>query len=73
MPPVRPGVAGLAFIGAGDGWVLVYDVNTNVNDNDNDNADVKAIAPGSGPAELAHSLKALAAESDHSDTARAAD
>ncbi len=51
-------VAGFEFIEAKDGRVLVYDVNTNTNYN----PDVEAIAPRSGPGELARYLKAVLAE-----------
>ena len=52
-------VAGFEFIEAADGRTVVYDVNTNTNYN----PDVEAIAPKSGPAELARYLKRVSAES----------
>ena len=51
-------VAGFEFIEAADGRVLVYDVNTNTNYN----PDVEAIAPRSGPGELARYLKTVLAD-----------
>ena len=62
-------VAGFEFIEAADGRVLVYDVNTNTNYN----PDVEAVAPRSGPGEVARYLKALVAEQGYRETARAAD
>ena len=51
-------VAGIEFIEAADGRVLTYDVNTNTNYN----PDVEAVAPKSGPAEIARLLRRLLAE-----------
>ena len=51
-------VAGIEFIEAADGRVLTYDVNTNTNYN----PDVEAVAPKSGPAEIARHLGRLLAE-----------
>jgi hypothetical protein len=48
-------VAGFEFIEAADGRTLVYDVNTNTNYN----PDVEAVAPRSGPGELARYLGRL--------------
>ncbi|CAA9546924.1 MAG: CDS_ID OB3077 [uncultured Thermomicrobiales bacterium] len=52
-------VAGFEFIEAADGRVLVYDVNTNTNYN----PDVEAVAPRSGPGELAAYLQRVMVES----------
>ena len=52
-------VAGFEFIEAVDGRVLVYDVNTNTNYN----PDVEAVAPRSGPGELAAYLQRVMVES----------
>ena len=52
-------VAGFEVIEAADGRVLVYDVNTNTNYN----PDVEAVAPRSGPGELAAYLRRVMAES----------
>lgn len=51
-------IAGIEFIEAADGRVLTYDVNTNTNYN----PDVDAVAPRSGPAEIARYLGRLLAE-----------
>jgi len=51
-------VAGFEFIETSDGRTVVYDVNTNTNYN----PDVEAVAPKSGPGELAAYLKRIAAE-----------
>jgi hypothetical protein len=51
-------VAGFEFIESADGRTVVYDVNTNTNYN----PDVEAIAPKSGPAELAKYLERVASE-----------
>ncbi len=49
-------VAGIEYIEAADGRVVTYDVNTNTNYN----PDVEAVAPASGPREIARYLAALA-------------
>jgi glutathione synthase/RimK-type ligase-like ATP-grasp enzyme len=51
-------VAGFEFIETVDGRSVVYDVNTNTNYN----PDVEAVAPKSGPGELAAYIKRVAAE-----------
>ena len=51
-------IAGFEFIEAADGRILTYDVNTNTNYNPN----VEAIAPKSGPAEIASYLQRVEAE-----------
>ncbi len=51
-------VAGFEFIEAADGRTVVYDVNTNTNYN----PDVEAIAPRSGPGEIASYLKRVEQE-----------
>ena len=51
-------VAGYEFIEAADGRLLTYDVNTNTNYN----PDVEAVAPKSGPGEIAKYLQAVIAE-----------
>jgi hypothetical protein len=51
-------IAGFEFIEAADGRLLTYDVNTNTNYN----PDVEAIAPKSGPGEIAHYLRRVEAE-----------
>jgi glutathione synthase/RimK-type ligase-like ATP-grasp enzyme len=51
-------VAGFELIESADGRVVVYDVNTNTNYN----PDVEAVAPRSGPAEIARYLKRVEAE-----------
>jgi hypothetical protein len=53
-------VAGFEFIEAADGRTVVYDVNTNTNYN----PDVEAVAPRSGPGELARYLGRLLAEGE---------
>jgi hypothetical protein len=52
-------IAGFEFIETADGRLVTYDVNTNTNYN----ADVEAIAPRSGPAEIARYLQRLLAAS----------
>jgi hypothetical protein len=51
-------IAGFEFIEAADGRLLTYDVNTNTNYN----PDVEAIAPKSGPGEIARYLRRVEAE-----------
>jgi hypothetical protein len=51
-------VAGFELIESADGRIVVYDVNTNTNYN----PDVEAVAPRSGPAEIARYLKRVEAE-----------
>ncbi len=51
-------IAGFEFIEAADGRLLTYDVNTNTNYN----PDVEAIAPRSGPGEIARYLQRIEAE-----------
>jgi hypothetical protein len=51
-------IAGFEFIEAADGRVLTYDVNTNTNYN----PDVEAVAPKSGPGEIASYLQAVIAQ-----------
>jgi ribosomal protein S6-L-glutamate ligase RimK-like protein len=48
-------IAGIEFIEAPDGRLVTYDVNTNTNYN----PDVEAVAPQSGPGQIAHYLKTL--------------
>ncbi|HYH13563.1 MAG TPA: hypothetical protein VD789_14485 [Thermomicrobiales bacterium] len=52
-------IAGFEFIESADGRLVTYDVNTNTNYN----PDVEAVAPKSGPGEIAHYLRRVAAES----------
>ncbi len=52
------GIAGVEFIETADGSVLTYDVNTNTNYN----PDVEAVAPRSGPRQIARYLGVLATE-----------
>ena len=49
-------IAGIEYIEAADGRVVTYDVNTNTNYN----PDVEAVAPASGPREIARFLASLA-------------
>jgi glutathione synthase/RimK-type ligase-like ATP-grasp enzyme len=51
-------VAGFELIESADGRLVVYDVNTNTNYN----PDVEAVAPRSGPAEIARYLRRVEAE-----------
>ncbi|MGI8977299.1 MAG: ATP-grasp domain-containing protein [Thermomicrobiales bacterium] len=51
-------VAGFEFIETADGRIVTYDVNTNTNYN----PDVEAVAPKSGPAEIASYLQRVLAE-----------
>ncbi len=51
-------VAGFEFIESADGRIVVYDVNTNTNYN----PDVEAVAPKSGPAEIARYLHHVESE-----------
>ena len=51
-------IAGFEFIEAADGRIVTYDVNTNTNYN----PDVEAVAPKSGPAEIARYLQRVEAE-----------
>jgi glutathione synthase/RimK-type ligase-like ATP-grasp enzyme len=51
-------VAGFELIESADGRLVVYDVNTNTNYN----PDVEAVAPKSGPAEIARYLRRVEAE-----------
>jgi len=52
-------IAGFEFIESADGRLVTYDVNTNTNYN----PDVEAVAPKSGPAEIARYLRRVAVES----------
>jgi len=51
-------IAGFEFIEAADGRIVTYDVNTNTNYN----PDVEAVAPKSGPAEIARYLQRVERE-----------
>ncbi len=53
-------IAGFEFIEAADGRIVVYDVNTNTNYN----PDVEAIAPKSGPGEIARYLRSVLVETE---------
>jgi hypothetical protein len=53
-------IAGFEFIETADGRLVTYDVNTNTNYN----ADVEAVAPRSGPRQIARFLGGLLADGD---------
>ena len=61
-------IAGFEFIESADGRLVTYDVNTNTNYN----ADVEAVAPRSGPRQVARFLGGLLAASGDATTSAAA-